>query len=216
MLRISTIQSISRVSLAVAVFIALNILVPSTPSLRDDIKTNDEVVNVTNDVSSIIKQFDERFSDVVKYLPTHMLVQANNDNLKEIQCMALNNYFEASVEGESGMHAVSQVVLNRTEHPDFPKTPCGVIYEKTQRKHGLLCQFSWVCQEKLPHLDHESPAWKTAVEIAHKTYVDGTIFNGLESALFYHATYVKPNWKRYQKVKQVGTHIFYELKERRA
>lgn len=156
-----------------------------------------------------IKKFKKEFGDIVDLLPMSVLADVTSSALKEIRCMALNNYYEAATEGVAGMKAVSQVVLNRTDEKGFPQTACGVIHQKT----NYTCQFSWVCAKSLPKLNTDSDAWKNAVQVAKVMYIDGHTVSGLENALFYHATYVNPKWKRVTKVKQVGAHIFYKKKE---
>ena len=55
----------------------------------------------------------------------------------ELKCLALNIYFEARGEPESGQLAVGHVVM-------FPGTVCGVIQQGgALRRHR--CQFSWWC-----------------------------------------------------------------------
>jgi hypothetical protein len=59
-----------------------------------------------------------------------------------VTCLARTIYWEAKGEGEEGMRAVANVVLNRLGKPGFPDTVCGVVKEgQSQRK----CQFSWWC-----------------------------------------------------------------------
>lgn len=152
----------------------------------------------------------KEFAQVTEYLPANILTTLSKRALTEVKCIALNNYYEAATEGINGMKAVSQVVLNRMDEVGFPSTACGVIYQK----NSLVCQFSWTCQKKaLPKLDYESNAWKNAVIAAKQVYLDKQTVRGLEDALFYHATYVNPKWKRVQKVGKVGTHIFYAKKK---
>lgn len=60
----------------------------------------------------------------------------------EIQCLAEAMYFEARGEGVTGQEAVALVTLNRTRAAGFPKTVCGVVYQKgqyawTRKKHSI-------------------------------------------------------------------------------
>lgn len=50
---------------------------------------------------------------------------------KELMCLARNIYFESRGEPEKGKIAVGMVTMNRTQHPDFPDTICGVVKQKT-------------------------------------------------------------------------------------
>lgn len=58
----------------------------------------------------------------------------------EIKCLADVIYHESRSEREIGQIGVGYVVLNRMGHSKYPKTACGVAYD---RKHG--CQFTWAC-----------------------------------------------------------------------
>ena len=61
-----------------------------------------------------------------------MKIEASDSN-NEIFCLAQNIYFEAGNQPLAGKIAVTQVVLNRTEHPNYPTTACGVVYQAKWR-----------------------------------------------------------------------------------
>lgn len=67
----------------------------------------------------------------------------------EIQCMADVVYFESKSEPEIGQIGVAYVVLNRMGHSQYPKSACGVAYD---RKHG--CQFDWACKGRVHAARH--------------------------------------------------------------
>lgn len=139
-------------------------------------------------------------------LPLDIVGGLTQEVMSTVNCMALNNFYEAGNQGVSGMQAVSQVVINRTESNMFPKSVCVVVAQKVKS----TCQFSWKCQMKLPPLDKEKDVrWKRAVMVAKQFVVDGKRMKSLNNALFYHANYVSPNWKGVKKVAVVGDHVFY-------
>lgn len=120
-------------------------------------------------------------------------------DLKEIECLAKNLYFETGSQ-DHGPDLITEVVFNRVDDPRFPNTVCGVVY---QRK-----QFSWTHDNK-----SDIPKWKQAY---NKLYAMAKSFylyrNKLPNtgAQFYHADYVNPRWaKNMQKVAVRGRHIFY-------
>lgn len=122
---------------------------------------------------------------------------------KQIQCMAENTYFEAGHEPVKGRIAVNNVVLNRVEDKRFPKTPCGVINQRTAR----VCQFSWKCEGGKRVRD--SVAFAKAKEIAEHVYI-GNYGDVTKGAQFYHADYVNPSWgKVFDRTTKIGAHIFY-------
>jgi spore germination cell wall hydrolase CwlJ-like protein len=57
--------------------------------------------------------------------------------------LACNMYWEANTQGVEGMLAVAAVTLERQQHPSYPNTVAGVVWE--QRKIGgkFRPQFSW-------------------------------------------------------------------------
>lgn len=56
-------------------------------------------------------------------------VFAQNSNISDVQLLARAINGEARGEPYEGQVAVGAVILNRTKHPDFPKTIAGVIYQ---------------------------------------------------------------------------------------
>lgn len=122
---------------------------------------------------------------------------------QQIQCMALNNYFEARNQSTVGMAAVSHVVLNRTHNSRFPNTPCGVIHQRSSRG----CQFSWVCTGSIRIREPDSFARST--EIARAVYT-GAISDMTNGATYYHTRYTHPSWARsFAYTTRIGDHIFY-------
>lgn len=130
----------------------------------------------------------------------------------EVQCLALNIYFEARSEPELGQRAVAHVVMNRVAHPGYPDTVCEVVQQGgEERLHR--CQFSWWCdgQSDRP-IDRK--AWEQALRLAHEVYF-GISEDSTDGALWYHATYVKPYWSEILlRGDKIGRHIFYLENER--
>lgn len=135
--------------------------------------------------------------------------ELSKESQREIDCLALNIYREAGIEETQGMIAVALVTMNRLKSEKFPDTVCKVVKQKTQK----VCQFSWVCMSKLPRIDKNiynySKALATRVFLNHDLLED---FTG--GALFYHADYVRPKWKRLEVTTQIGRHIFYKPLEK--
>ena len=121
---------------------------------------------------------------------------------RQIQCLAENAYFEAGNQSTKGKIAVTNVVMNRVEDKRFPKTPCGVVHQRTKR----VCQFSWVCEGKKRIRSMEQYA--DAKEVAEQVYL-GEVGDNTRGAMFYHADYVNPGWNL-RRVIKIGDHIFYK------
>ena len=128
---------------------------------------------------------------------------------RALNCLTQAIYYEASGEGISGERAVAQVVLNRTRHPGFPSTICGVVYQGSDQSSG--CQFTFTCDGSLARVP--APAlWKQAQEVAEEA-LHGLVFVAIGHATHYHADYVLPYWAdSLDKSVQIGHHIFYRLK----
>lgn len=125
---------------------------------------------------------------------------------KEIQCLALNVYFEAASEPYEGMLAVAVVTRNRVNSNAFPKTYCGVVYQRNAKG----CQFSWTC-DGLPDRIRSQTAFNKAVQVAEEVFLDdkkSSIING--NVMNYHANYVDPKWSKDRPlVATIGNHLFY-------
>ncbi len=131
----------------------------------------------------------------------------------QVQCMALNVYYEARGSNLADKAAVADVVLNRVNDSRYPDTVCGVVKQGLQDANGNMlrdkCQFSWYCDGK-----HDRPQdadrWVEAQSIAWNI-VEENKFRGItEGSTHYHATYVNPRWaKTLQLVGRIGAHIFY-------
>ena len=126
---------------------------------------------------------------------------------REIECVALNIYFEARFEPEEGRRAVAHVVLNRVADARWPGTPCRVIAQGYPEA-GPLCQFSWYCDD-MPNRPRRGGSWRDAMRLAHRVYW-GRSQDPTGGALWYHADYVAPEWRRaLRRGPQIGRHIFY-------
>lgn len=128
-----------------------------------------------------------------------------NDHRRALLCLTQAIYYEAGYEPMSGRRAVAQVVLNRMRHPAFPKSVCGVVY---QRNSTPVCQFSFVCDGSLDRRP-EPGAWRIAQQLAAEA-LSGKVEASVGSATHYHADYVAPRWAPLlAKIHKIGAHIFY-------
>ena len=130
---------------------------------------------------------------------------AELDQRRAELCLTQAVYYEAGFEPMEGRRAVAQVVLNRTRHPAYPKSVCGVVY---QRSTNNICQFTFVCDGAL----YRAPArarWIEAQQVA-RAALAGYVDSAVGSATHYHADYVAPRWApMLAKVAKLGQHIFY-------
>ena len=119
---------------------------------------------------------------------------------QQIDCMAKNIYYEAGSEPYEGKLAVAQVTMNRTQSLQFPKTVCGVVYQKGQ--------FSWVDEKRYPIRSRQ--AWEECMVVARKALTEHKLHDTIykTKSMYYHNTSVNPPWKL-KYVAKIGNHLFY-------
>lgn len=131
---------------------------------------------------------------------------------QQLDCLAINIYREAGYEPFEGKVAVAQVTMNRVKDGRFGKDVCGVVYQKNVVMERVVCQFSWACNSVHRNRPVGKAAYNESYEVAKKVLLEGFRLDILREALFYHATYVNPQWNL-DKIGNIGQHIFYKLKE---
>ena len=142
----------------------------------------------------------------------------NQEQFPEVNCMALNIYYETRGSSLADSYAVADVVLNRVEDTRYPNSICEVVYQGEQYADGRMkrnrCQFSWYCDGK-SDFPRDREAWKRAQSIAWDI-VQWNNYRGItEGSTHYHASYVNPRWNKSRKgwsitrVGRIGVHIYY-------
>ena len=116
---------------------------------------------------------------------------------RETYCLAKNVYHEARGESWQGKMAVAITTLNRTNHWQFPKTICRVVYQPGQ--------FQWTYYKNLSITDHI--AWQDSLLIAHLAQELIHEFSNFP-ALYFHNNTVRPRW-RLRRLATIGSHTFY-------
>ena len=129
---------------------------------------------------------------------------------REIRCLAKAIYHESRGEVQKGQFAVAQTIMNRVRDDFFPDTICGVIYENSHKKNR--CQFSFAC-DGISDKPKDKKLWDIALDNARLVTAGKIWLDDIGYASHYHATYVRPKWRRYMhKIKRIGVHIFYRAK----
>ena len=138
---------------------------------------------------------------------TPMLARGTSqDRFRAGQCLAMAAYYEAASEGEGGMRAVAQVVLNRVAHPAWPNTVCGVVFQGSERSTG--CQFTFTCDGSMVR-GPSAAGWKTARRVADAALA-GSVDARVGMATHYHTKDVSPYWApTLNPVGAIGAHLFY-------
>ena len=159
--------------------------------------------------SDRIGQALARIQQIAKTYPgdSHKGLSVSTHLQNELRCLALNIYFEARSEPESGQRAVGHVVLNRVAHPRYPDSVCKVVQQGGEQVLHR-CQFSWWCDGQSDRPMNQQ-AWVKSLRLAWRVYF-GVLEDSTGGALWYHATYVKPYWSEsLLEGDRIGQHVFY-------
>ena len=137
--------------------------------------------------------------------PSFIFAGSAADRVRARDCLALAAMAEAGY-GDADQRAVMQVILNRTRHPGFANTVCGVVYQGSHRRTG--CQFTFTCDGSLSRRYPDSE-WRAARQRADEA-LGGRVEAAVGLATHYHADYVYPWWSpQLDKIAAVGPHMFY-------
>jgi spore germination cell wall hydrolase CwlJ-like protein len=128
---------------------------------------------------------------------------------RQLGCLAKNIYYEAGSEPFEGKVAVAQVTMNRVESGQFPDDVCRTIYQKNVIYEKVVCQFSWACDRDSGTRPPNNGNYKESMEVAKKVLLEEFRLPALKEAMYYHADYINPGWRR-EKVAKIGHHIFYK------
>lgn len=127
---------------------------------------------------------------------------------RQLQCLALNIYFETSAKTLVDAMSVTDVVLNRVESTRYPDTPCEVVHQG-YREGSRACQFSWYCDGK-HDIPYDNDAWEKSRKYARDMYVLGAYRGITQGASHYHAHWMKAYWApAMHRIARIGSHIFY-------
>jgi N-acetylmuramoyl-L-alanine amidase len=116
---------------------------------------------------------------------------------RQLNCLVKNALHEAGGEGTVGRLLVTNVVFNRTSDGNY----CKTIYQYKQ--------FSWTLYKE-KQFDSNSKL-KAKHEILEYYNNNAEIPRHLKDATHFHATYVKPKWrKKMEYLGHWGNHHFYQ------
>ena len=123
---------------------------------------------------------------------------------RERTCLIRNVFYESRGEPYWGKIAVAQVTWNRVKHGKWGQDICRVVYAPGQ--------FSWTVEPHKRNSRIGGAGWEDTIQ-AVEDFVNGVRVAKLDKSMYFHASYVKPNWHTWaDRIKQIGNHIFYQLK----
>ena len=132
---------------------------------------------------------------------------ASEPEAKDVECLATAIYYEARGDTIEAQIAVGQTVLNRVRSGAYPRSICGVVYQKGERDG--TCQYSFVCDGLLGMSKIEAD-WDLARDLAHQLLAGAAWLAEIGDATHCHPITEHPPWARYlQRVKRIGGVVFY-------
>ena len=133
---------------------------------------------------------------------------------RELTCLAMNVYFESGNKSYQEKLAIAIVTMNRVNNDNYPKTICGVVWEK--RPHSKKCQFAWTCDGKSDRII-DSGKYFESLQVAKEVLINSKKSSIIDKeVIYFHANYIKPEWSKHMVyVASIGTHVFYKERVRR-
>ena len=128
-------------------------------------------------------------------------IRITKQDSKQIECLTRNMYHEAANQSYKGWLAVGFVTINRTKSDVFPDTICEVVYQKDQ--------FSWVKTKRHITKFNETLYNEIKYVATHLYFNHEDMKDITYGAMFFHAVYVRPNWRGLRMTARIGEHIFY-------
>ena len=171
-----------------------------------------EIIEVNMDplpTGSILPPMLHHKKPVAKVEPPKPEIDTNSPEVifiteREKTCLIRNVFYESNSEPYLGKIAVAQVTWNRVKYGKWGKDICKVVYAPGQ--------FSWTVEPHKRNSRIGGKGWEDTIQ-AVEDFINGTRVAKLENSMFFHASYVRPNWHTWaDRIKQIGNHIFYELK----
>ncbi|MFN3724047.1 MAG: cell wall hydrolase [Paracoccaceae bacterium] len=141
---------------------------------------------------------------LIRYEDSFLAAQPAPKGDAQWQCLQSALYFEARGESLKGQFAVAEVILNRVDSRDYPKTVCGVV----KQSGGGGCQFSYVC-------DGNSDVMRDRQAADRAGRIAAIMLNGAPRGLtagatHFHTRAVAPRWARqFPRTAAIGAHLFY-------
>ena len=138
----------------------------------------------------------------IKHFPVdyHVYIKRISVLISEsILCLAMTIFREGRAEPIKAQYSIAEVVHNRSKHPNYPNTYCGVVKQKGQ--------FSWYKgSNSLKPPKHEKQAWDESVKVARNFYTNKT--NYTKGSLYFNHQKLGVRFNKTLKVK-IGQHVFF-------
>lgn len=131
---------------------------------------------------------------------------------KDYECMKEALWYEARGEGERGLQAVAQVIINRSNSKLYSGDVCKVIHAKKQFSYRNAYKAGKPV--KINFKKHEEETYAKVSNIAKQAILGASKSLIKPTTLWYHTKQVRPKWN-YSKIEvdtKIGNHVFYSMK----
>ena len=141
--------------------------------------------NIKNILSITIRRVVLNIALAASLSSVAALLHAGGTNVpkhdsKQVECLTRVIYHESRGQGEKGMIAVAFTTLNRVKDSRFPKTICGVVFEKHQ--------YSWTKHNPpIKEKDAYEEAKQVALEVIKGKHRDMT-----KGSLYFNSNHSQP------------------------
>jgi spore germination cell wall hydrolase CwlJ-like protein len=123
----------------------------------------------------------------------------------DLNCLALNVYYEARNQPLEGQLAVAHVTLNRLEESRSASTVCEIVYKGRD--------FSWTSDpQKAGKPPRDATSWLVARWVARMAVANRNA-DPVRGSTYFHSVSVAPRWAvALVRIGRIGDHIFYARK----
>ena len=137
----------------------------------------ESILIVSKNINNILRKAVLNIALAASLSSVAALLHAGGTNVpkhdsKQVECLTRVIYHESRGQGEKGMIAVAFTTLNRVKDSRFPKTICGVVYQKSQ--------YSWTKHNPpIKEKDSYEEAKQLALEVIkgkHKDITKGSLY----------------------------------------
>ena len=138
-----------------------------------------------------------------------MPVQAAGPKLSyQLECLALNVYWEADANDTTDQIAIAYVTLNRVRADGFPDSVCAVVHQGGEApRYG--CQFHWWC-DGLSDEPRNPARWEAALAAARAAMARAAP-DPTNGAKWFHNHSVSPAWaSSLKRTARTSGHVFYK------
>jgi len=141
-------------------------------------------------------------------LSIEVINELNESELKDLECIAWNLYFEARGGTKIEQVAVAYIPINRTKHSRFSLDICTNVFQYNYVNGRKFFQFVWAGYKPNKKWKIEHNTWLKVQEIAYNVYRQNIQDTAHGSIYFSHRT---ADWAPSIRKIPIGSHLFWKM-----